>query len=303
MLSETKLQEMLVEPTGKVDMVLDTDTFNEIDDQFALTLAVLSPESINLKAVTAAPFLNNRSTDAGDGMLKSYDEIFRVLERLNIKKDDFVFKGSNSFLLNRTTPVESAAARAIIKLAYESEKPLYVTAIGAITNVASAILLDPAIISKIVVVWLGGHPFYWHTANEFNLKQDVAAAQVVFDSGVPLVQIPCKNVAEHLRTTVWELEKYVKGRGAVGDFLFERFCDYSTNYFGWTKEIWDIAAIAWIINPKWVPSVITPLPLLTDEKTWQSAPGRHSCRVAMDVHRDPIFRDFFTKLENFSKQK
>ena len=107
----------------------------------------------------------------------------------------------------KVTPLEP-----IIKLAHESSEPLYVTAIGAITNVASAILLDPEIVSKIVVVWLGGHPVYWKTAREFNLMQDIPAAQIVFDSGVPLVHIPCKNVAEHLRSTVWEMEKYVKGR-------------------------------------------------------------------------------------------
>jgi inosine-uridine nucleoside N-ribohydrolase len=302
MLPKEILRKMLAEPTSKVNMVLDTDTFNEIDDQFALTLALLSPEKINLQAVTAAPFLNSRSSDAGDGMLKSYDEIFRVLERLNVSKDDFVFKGSNSFLPNCTTPVASESAETIIKLAHASESPLYVTAIGAITNVASAILLDPSIIPKIVVVWLGGQPFYWHTAREFNLQQDIAAGQVIFDSGVPVIMVPCKNVAEHLRTTVWELEKYVKGRGAVGDFLFERFCGYSDNHFGWTKEIWDIAPIAWLINPEWVPSMETPTPVLTDDGKWDVEPKRQLCRVAMDVHRDPIFRDFFTKLDNFSKQ-
>lgn len=68
-LSEMNLRDMLAEPTGNVNMVLDTDTFNEIDDQFALSLAVLSPDRINLQAVTAAPFLNSRSNDACDGIL------------------------------------------------------------------------------------------------------------------------------------------------------------------------------------------------------------------------------------------
>ncbi|MFA7231525.1 MAG: hypothetical protein WC071_09675, partial [Victivallaceae bacterium] len=105
---------------------------------------------------------------------------------------------------------------------------------------------------------------------------------------------------EHLRTTVWELEKYVKGRGAVGDFLFARFCSYSKNHFAWTKEIWDIAPIAWLINPQWVPSDFTSTPILTDDIKWEISANRHLCRVATDIHRDPIFRDFFTKLEKFS---
>lgn len=301
MLSEATLLERLAEPNGRVNMILDTDTFNEIDDQFALTYAVLSPDSINLKAVTAAPFKNKKSNSPAEGMLLSYEEIIRVLERLQAMKEDFVFKGATSYLESKNSPVQSEAAEVIVRLAHESEGPLYVTAIGAITNVASAIILDPEIINKIVVVWLSGQPYYWETAREFNLGQDVKASQIIFDCGVPVIHVPCKNVAQHVKSTVWELEKYVKGRGALGDFLFNRFCEYSDNHFGWSKELWDMAPIAWLINPEWVPSRLMPSPVLTEEVTWASDPSRHLCRCAIDVKRDPVFRDFFTKLENFSR--
>ena len=55
-------------------MVLDTDTYNEIDDQFALVYALLCPEKLNVEAVYAALFTNDRSTGPGDGMEKSYEE-------------------------------------------------------------------------------------------------------------------------------------------------------------------------------------------------------------------------------------
>ena len=82
--------------------------------------------------------------------------------------------------------------------------PLYVLTIGCPANVSSAILIEPKIKEKIVVVWLGGTTHEWPSAREFNLKQDLHASRVLFDSGVPLVQIPTKNVAEHLRTTLPE---------------------------------------------------------------------------------------------------
>ena len=56
-------------------MVLDTDTYNEIDDQFALVYALLSPERLNVEAIYAAPFHNKRSQGPEDGMHRSYDEI------------------------------------------------------------------------------------------------------------------------------------------------------------------------------------------------------------------------------------
>ena len=53
--------------------------------------------------------------------------------------------------------------------------------------------------------------------------QDPDAARVIFDSGVPFVQIPCLGVASHLLTTRSELDETIKGRNAISDFLYERF--------------------------------------------------------------------------------
>ncbi|MBS7176891.1 MAG: nucleoside hydrolase, partial [Clostridiales bacterium] len=58
---DEKLIRRLRRPEGKVDVVLDTDTYNEIDDQFALSYLVKSDDKLNLKAVYAAPFHNHHS--------------------------------------------------------------------------------------------------------------------------------------------------------------------------------------------------------------------------------------------------
>ena len=62
----------LNKPAGPVDVVLDTDTYNEIDDQYALSYLVKSGDKLHLKAVYAAPFFNEKSTGPEDGMEKSY---------------------------------------------------------------------------------------------------------------------------------------------------------------------------------------------------------------------------------------
>lgn len=284
-------------PTGTVSIVLDTDTYNEIDDQFAVVHAMLS-EQIAVEAIYAAPFYNSRSSDPGDGMEKSYEEIHRVLDKLDHQHEDFVLRGSKTYLPSHDQPVESDAAADLIQRAMaKRDKPLYIAAVGAITNVASAILMEPRIIERIVLVWLGGQPLYWHNAREFNLAQDIPASQVIFNSGVPLVHIPCKNVSEHLRTTVPEMERYAKGHGAIGDYLYEIFAAYHADHFAWSKVIWDIAAIAWLINPQWMPSHIYPSPILTSECTWSFDASRHFIRVAVDANRDAIFGDLFHKLE------
>ncbi len=298
-LDEALRLERLTPPTGKVRMVLDTDTYNEIDDQFAVVQALLSPDQLAVEAIYAAPFYNSRSSGPGDGMEKSYAEILRLLERLDISPEGLVFRGATD-VLRDDAPQKSAAVDDLIAKSKTAADPLYVVAIGALTNVASAILQDPAIIERIVVVWLGGHALYWPTANEFNLQGDLVASQVVFDSGVPFVQIPCHPVASHLLTTLTELERFVKGRGAIGDYLVEIFAAYSPNHFAASKVIWDMSAVAWLLDASWVPTDVVHSPVLTDQKTWSHDPSRHFMRVAQTVRRDAIFGDFFEKLERWA---
>ena len=299
-LSDELRMQRLAPPTGdaQLSMVLDTDTYNEIDDQFAVVYSLLSEERLRVEALYAAPFHNSRSSGPGDGMERSYEEILRLLDRLGREPDGFVFRGSTSYLPDASTPVKSVAVDDLVRRARaSSDGPLYVVAIGAITNVASALLTAPDIVERIVVVWLGGNPHYWPSTAEFNLQQDVPAASVILDSGVPFVHVPCRNVAEHVRTTLPEIERWVKGRGAIGDYLYEIFRDYHTDPFAWSKVIWDITPIGWLINPNWVPSALIHAPILNPNRTWSLDWNRHLIRVATAANRDAVFGDLFRKLE------
>ena len=288
-------------PHGHARMVLDTDTYNEIDDQFALTYALLSPEKLSVEAVYAAPFHNTRSDSPADGMEKSYEEILRLLDFLGLSPEGFAFRGSESYLGAGKTSVDSEAARDLIDkaLAMPDDEPLYVVAIGAITNVASALLLAPEIARKVVIVWLGGHALHWAHTREFNLMQDVPAAQVVLDSGAPFVMLPCFGVSSHLLTTLPELRATIGGTSALGDYLCQIFAEYRPEGFAASSVIWDISTIAWLINAEWVPSELTHSPLLTDQVTWSVDRGRHLVRVASFIRRDPVFRDMFNKIRVF----
>lgn len=293
-ISEKERIHRLQPPEGKINMVLDTDAYNEIDDQFAIVYALLSKDRINLQAIYAAPFHNERSQGPRDGMEKSFQEIMRILERMNQSPEGFVFRGSVRYLSGKQEPVDSDAARDLVAraMAAPDDEPLYVVAIGAITNVASAILLEPRIIQKIVVIWLGGHAFGWNDAKEFNLSQDVRAAQLLFDCGVPLVLIPCYGVASHLITTWPEIKTYVKGRGKIGDFLADRFENSLKDHFGRSRVIWDLAAVAYLLHPQFVPTSLVHSPILTDQMTWSWDTARHLIRCACFVHRDAVFTDF-----------
>ncbi len=286
-------------PTGKIRMVLDTDTYNEVDDQFALAYALLSPEKLKVEAVYAAPFHNSRSEGPADGMEKSYQEILRLLEFMNVPSEGFVYRGSTGYLQDIKQPIRSEAALDLVSkaLASSPEEPLYVVTIGCITNIASAILIEPGIINNIVVVWLGGNGLDWPTQREFNLMQDVLAAQVVLNSGVPLVITPCRPVVSHFHTTLPELAHYLKGKNSLSNYLYEIVAGYNAqNLDAWSKEIWDVVAIAWLVNPAWVPTNLVHSPILTDQVTYSKDSARHFIRMATSLNRDAIFRDLFAKL-------
>ncbi len=298
MLTDAERLKKLELPEGRLPMVLDTDTYNEVDDQFALAYALLSPERLEVEAIYAAPFLNQRAQTPGIGMEKSYQEILRLLDRMHISPEGLVYQGSDRFLGSLDTPVDSPAARDLIQraMAHTEDRPLYVVSIGAITNVASAILLEPEILRRIVVVWLGGNLLQWPSAREFNLSQDIPSSRLIFDCGAPVIHIPAMGVSSHMLTTLAELETCLKGRNALCDTLIELFAAYSDDHFAWSKEIWDIAAIACLIAPDWVPSAVVHSPILTDQHTWSTDPNRHLIRSAYFAFRNPIFRDLFTKL-------
>ena len=138
---DIRILKMLKWPEHKGDVVIDTDTFNEVDDQYAIVYALRSPDRMDVKAIYAAPFDNEKCHGPKEGMELSYKEIFNILTLAGeeeMKKN--VYRGSERFLDPATyDPVESEAARDLVERAknYSEDNPLYVIALGAITNIAS----------------------------------------------------------------------------------------------------------------------------------------------------------------------
>ncbi|MDR1191912.1 MAG: nucleoside hydrolase [Verrucomicrobiales bacterium] len=278
--------------------VLDTDTYNEEDDQFALAYLLLSPAQVDLQAVYAAPFHNERSNGPADGMEKSYAEIHRIIDLARPAARPTVLRGATAFLPAAAAPVRSAAVDDLIARARATAdgQRLHVLAIAAITNVAAALLLAPDIADKITIVWLGGHAPHWPDTNEFNLAQDPRAARVIFNSAAPLVWIPCHPVASGLLTTVPELRAHLAPAGALGRYLTDLVSD-GRDRPAVSKIIWDISVSAWLVNRAWTRAVTVPAPVLLDNLTWQqpTPAGRHPVSMVIQLDRDAVFADLFAK--------
>lgn len=295
-----RVARLLNPPSGGCDVIIDTDTYNEIDDQFALTYALLSPQ-LNITSIQAAPFhAAVRNTESFEhGMELSYEEIGRVLEKSRVPYDGPVLKGSRQSLTDSGgDPVPSDAASNIIDRAMDRgvKYPIYILALGALTNVASALLQYPRIRDRITIIALGGWPYHASGFHDFNFIQDIKAAQTVFDSGAGLVHVTGFGVSELLRTTRWELQQHLKGRGEIGDYLFGIYEEFVRGLPGRSKPIWDLAPVAWLINSAWLKTHVEASPILNDHLGYTRDAERHPIRIVDWLDRDAIFADFFAKL-------
>lgn len=303
-MEENQRFSMLQYPEHPIDVVLDTDTFNEIDDQFALAYLIRNREKVRLQAIYAAPFLNEKAATPKIGMEKSYEEILNVLHLAKASEHkNQVFRGAEHFLRDRFTPVESEATLDLIAraLLHSSEQPLYVIGIAAATNLASSLLLEPSIRDRIVVIWLGGSGFHFSEIEEFNLMEDIPAAQVLFDSGVPLIQLPCWGVAEHFTISRPELEAWLIGQNPLADYLASHAITSVEAWAEtpmWTKAIWDVTAAAWLLNDGqcFMKDRLVPCPKITDKGKYLFPKDRHSIRYVYRIERDALMTDLIERI-------
>ena len=183
-------------------------------------------------------------------------------------------------------------------------------AIGCVTNVASALLLEPDIVKNIVVLWTAAYPTSVRVPNSsFNLDQDILSAQLLFDSGVPHVYLPGYHVGAQLTLSLPDMEAWIRDKGKLGAYLYKEYTNHvwyklrhisdSPDLRGYCTVIWDLINIAWLMNPSWVPTELLRAPRFGDDTYWHHDPdNRHWMREAYAIDRDAIFLDLIQKFEN-----
>jgi inosine-uridine nucleoside N-ribohydrolase len=158
-------------------------------------------------------------------------------------------------------------------------------------------------VNNAVVVWLGGHSKDWVDTKEFNMKQDIAAARVVMLSGCAFVQLPCSGVVKELRTTEWELKYWLDGQNDLGTYLYNNTRNAVKHrwHMAWSRVIWDISAVAWLLNDnnRMMQSYLIPAPIPEYDGKYSFDPRNHPIRYVYNVSRDDIFTDLFTKIRNY----
>lgn len=279
----------------KVNVILDTDTYNECDDQFALAYMLKNQDIFNIEAITVAPFSHeSKKVTIKEGQDLSYKEIIKICNWLNFDSTNKVFRGSMDYMQNGYNENNDAVNK-IIKVALKNDKT-YILGIGAITNIGLAIKKEPKIIDKIEVVWLGGNEINYKNNLEYNFKQDVEAVKNVFNSKVKLTILPCKEVVSRLKININILKQKLGNKSELCNYLIERF--YNDGYHGIQEErvIWDIAVIAYMINKKWFETQELSCPKIKENTSYEMTKNNHKITFITKLNKDKIYEDLFEKL-------
>ena len=286
-------------------VIIDTDAKNEADDQFAIVHALLSP-SLEVRGLIAAHFGMSRSERS---MEESREEIDLLLQLMGLEQQVTVANGAPSGIPDEQTPRDSAGAQLIIaesKLA-SPEEPLFVAFLGPLTDMASAILLDPDIVDReVVVVWIGGVGYGGvesYPGVEFNLRNDIAAANVVYDSGITVWQVP-SNVYSQVSVSYTELEEKIGGTSKLADYLINQTLEWNRTYWPApieSRSLGDSPAISLMLYPRGGNFRIVPAPRFGQEGHYLPGSG-HPVRVVESVDVRFLLEDMFAKIRKFGRE-
>jgi inosine-uridine nucleoside N-ribohydrolase len=141
-------------PSKRIRVILNTDAKNEADDQYAIVHAILTP-MFELHGIIPAHFGERISKTSQQD---SHDEVLKILDLMQLTGQVPVYAGAPTALPDEKTPVDSPGARFIIEEALKDDpRPLHVAFLGPLTDMGSALLLEPSIAERSVrVVWIGG---------------------------------------------------------------------------------------------------------------------------------------------------
>jgi inosine-uridine nucleoside N-ribohydrolase len=279
----------LLPAAERVRVLLDTDAFNEIDDQFFVAYSLFQ-KRFEIEAITAAHYRwEHGSVD------ESYYEVLRVIEMMGLRPAFPVVRGADLAMKDEKSPVRSEATDLIARLAMKKDqRPLYVLAVGALTNVGSALVLHPEIKPRIRVIWLGGFPPDGGI-REFNAANDRAAVKAVFESGVDLTVVPTETSARFLTLPYAEAEARLRHTNALGRMFLDLLRDYGQRH---SKVIWDISVTAYLLQatggPKFFEVGTEPAPRIDlASARYVRRQGPHSIRVTGKPDREAVFADLF----------
>jgi inosine-uridine nucleoside N-ribohydrolase len=243
-------------PKSKV--IIDADTGNEVDDLFAISRALIASE---FKVVGLNSTQWQNSHWAVENTLENSHRLnVRILSYLNLGDIPHP-RGSHYRLYDWGQDIaqHSAAAYYIIKEAHKASptNKLTIIALGALTNVASALLIDPTIAPNIKLYCLGTSYNFekaiWQKT-DFNCLMDPHAINVVLDNADLELHITPVNIAVEMKMFRETLKANFKGQDDLRGFLYDRWMTHMDDGYN-ERVIWDLVPFYFLLNPRLIQEV------------------------------------------------
>ncbi len=274
----------------KQPVILDADTGNEVDDLFAVSRALIEP-SWNILALNATHWQTSHWAEP-QSMENSHRINQMILGHLGLSVK--TRRGGAARMYDWGDQAQhSAAAYEIIKQAKfmpEGQK-LTVIALGALTNVSSAIYIDPSIESRIKLYWLGTDYDFENnilSQTDFNCVMDVQALAIMLRSKVEMHVMPI-SVALNMEFEFSETEKKLRGKHPLGDLLCDRWFNHLDGLRK-KRAIWDLALVQAMLHPEWTEKVT----IITSADN-----GGREIHYFKAIDADKMKEEFFAKLLAF----
>jgi inosine-uridine nucleoside N-ribohydrolase len=281
-------------------VIVNTDAKNEADDQFAIVHAVLTP-SFELHGIIPAHFGTGKSATS---MKDSHDETMLLLRLMDLEGKVRVEDGAARAIPNESTPVDSPGARLIIEEAMkDDERPLHIAFYGPVTDMASALLLEPKIEERgIRVIWIGGGAWP-NGGREYNLSNDIHAANVIMKSNLEVWQVP-RSTYRTMGVTYAELIEKVYPQGEIGKYLIEQLLEFNakTRPEMEYRSLGDSPCIGIILDPECGRFSWRPAPTLDQQMHYIHTGQYRPIRVYENVNTRFIHEDLFAKLAQFIRR-
>lgn len=175
----------------------------------------------------------------------------------------------------------------------------YVLAIDAATNVASALRREPRLVGQITVGWLGGHAPEVGTAHEYNLNRDPVAGRILLEADVPIMLFPTLGVSSQIFVSLTAMDNDLEPHGRLGAFLTGLLRNHHHDHFGYEKELWDVAATAWLVQPGGTVTILDPTLRFRQDFLWvRDAQAPLARRMTM-ISRNAVHGDLFRKIRAY----
>lgn len=280
-------------------VIINTDAKNEADDQYAIVHALLS-SSFELHGIIPAHF----GTRVANSMEASHAEVNLLLQLMGWEGRVRVEPGAPHALPDENQPVPSPGAALIIEEAMKPDpRPLHVAFFGPLTDMASALLMEPRIETRNVrVIWIGGGRWP-EGGREFNLSNDIHAANVIFRSRLEVWQIP-STVYRLVAVSYTELLEKVYPHGALGRYLVEQLVAWNAAHMDRAVEyrsLGDSPAVGAILYPDGGRWNWQPAPEFDAQMHYLHTGRNRPIRVYESYDARFLLEDFFAKLARFAR--